>query len=67
MQCWGRNNHGQLGLGDDVDRGEDATLLGANLTAVSLGNGDIPVAIDGGSLHTCVLLQEGAIKVGPAC
>ncbi|CAM9633337.1 unnamed protein product, partial [Laminaria digitata] len=60
--CWGRNNHGQLGLGDEDDRGEDPTLLGANLTAVSLGDGDIPTGIDLGNLHTCILLQDGAIK-----
>lgn len=64
-QCWGRNNKGQLGLGDTIDRGDDALLLGANLTAVILGDTDIPTAIDLGIEYTCVLLQDGAVKVGP--
>ncbi|WP_411024150.1 RCC1 domain-containing protein, partial [Salmonella sp. s58408] len=56
VKCWGRNNRGQLGLGDDTDRGDDASLLGSKLKAVSLGSGDTPTAIDCGNEHTCVLL-----------
>ena len=67
LQCWGLNNRGQLGLGDDTDRGDDSSLLGKNLKPVSLGSGDTPAAIDCGSEHTCVLLNDGAVKVRPAC
>lgn len=62
LKCWGRNNKGQLGLGDTIDRGDDPLLLGANLTAVILGDTDIPTAIDLGIEYTCVLLQDGAVK-----
>lgn len=63
LQCWGRNNRGQLGLGDDTDRGEDSSLLGSKLQAVRLGSGDTPTAIDCGNEHTCILIKDGAIKV----
>lgn len=66
LQCWGRNNRGQLGLGDDTDRGDDSSLLGSNLKAVRLGSGTA-AAIDCGNEHTCVLLKDGDIKVWPAC
>lgn len=63
-QCWGHNDNGQLGLGDDVDRGTTPASLGANLPAVELGAGDVPTAVDCGSLFTCVLLDDNSIKVG---
>lgn len=66
VQCWGRNNNGQLGLGDDLDRGDTPASLGANLPAVALGAGDVPVGVYCGSYFTCVLLDDGAIKVGLA-
>uniref|UniRef100_A0A7S4QAZ7 Uncharacterized protein n=1 Tax=Alexandrium monilatum TaxID=311494 RepID=A0A7S4QAZ7_9DINO len=36
-KCWGRNTHGQLGLGDTATRGDDASCLGALLPAAHLG------------------------------
>jgi hypothetical protein len=36
--CWGRNNHGQLGLGNRVDFGSQATDV---LKSVDLGRGQI--------------------------
>ena len=38
VKCWGRNNRGQLGLGDTDDRGDAAGEMGDDLPAVDLGN-----------------------------
>lgn len=37
--CWGRNYHGQLGLGSNADVGTSAWQLGSNLLLVELGDG----------------------------
>lgn len=58
----GLNGSGQLGQGDDVDRGDSAETLGANLPAIALGTDDVPVAIDCGSFYTCALLADGTAK-----
>jgi alpha-tubulin suppressor-like RCC1 family protein len=49
--CWGRNDHGQLGLGDTDDR-----LLPVKLASV----GDV-VALALGTAHSCALRQDGAV------
>jgi hypothetical protein len=53
VKCWGRNVEGELGDDNNENR----------LTPVAvkdLGSG--VVAITGGGLHTCALLQTGAVK-----
>lgn len=66
FQCWGRNNNGQLGQGDNVDRGDTADSLGANLAAIEFGDSDVPTAIDCGSFFTCALMDDSSIKVNYA-
>jgi alpha-tubulin suppressor-like RCC1 family protein len=36
MKCWGRNDYGQLGLGDTLNRGDDPGEMGDNLPFVGL-------------------------------
>jgi alpha-tubulin suppressor-like RCC1 family protein len=36
VKCWGRNVEGQLGLGDNQDRGDGPGEMGAALPAVQL-------------------------------
>lgn len=62
VKCWGRNNFGQLGLGDDMPRGIEAPQLGANLHAINLGSGRTAKAIFAGGQHTCALLDDGSVK-----
>ena len=58
----GRQRHGQLGLGDTGNRGDDPGEMGDNLPAVDLGTGRTATAISAGGDHTCALLDNGAVK-----
>jgi cysteine-rich repeat protein len=62
VKCWGFNVSGELGLGDELDRGYQPGQMGDVLAAVDLGAGKKAVAIAAGGRHTCVILQEGSVK-----
>ena len=65
VKCWGRNEWGQLGLGDAIHRGtgaDDDPGMGGALPAVDLGTGVGAQAITAGVAHTCALLDNGAVK-----
>lgn len=55
VKCWGRNNFGELGLGD-VDPRTDAGAVGP----LSLGGDVVDLAIGGG--HGCALLEGGDLR-----
>lgn len=48
VQCWGRNENGALGLGDNNHRGDQPGELGAALPFVNLGTGRTAKRIFGG-------------------
>ena len=60
VKCWGRNEYGQLGLGDADDRGDEAGEMGTSLPAVALGGR--ATAVSAGNAHTCALLADGTVK-----
>lgn len=62
IKCWGRNQYGQLGLGDTLDRGDGADEMGAALPFVDLGVGRSVVSLAAGVTHTCALLDNGKVK-----
>jgi alpha-tubulin suppressor-like RCC1 family protein len=62
VKCWGRNSWGQLGLGDTMDRGDEAGEMGDALPTVDLGAGQVAMALGAGGGVTCAVLEAGTIK-----
>lgn len=62
VKCWGYNTHGELGLGDNQNRGDEANEMGNNLPAVALGEGSVPVKIQANYQNTCVVFNDGSLK-----
>ncbi len=61
VKCWGRNDEGQLGLGDTDPRGMSGGTTPDTYDPITMGSDDNPVAITNFSMgynHTCVTLQE---------
>jgi cysteine-rich repeat protein len=62
VKCWGNNHYGQLGLGDDDNRGDDPGEMGDALPYVDLGADAVVVALSARRVHTCAALESGAVK-----
>lgn len=62
VKCWGRNDFGELGLGDTDDRGDGSGEMGNALPPVDLGSLGTPIQLAAGSSHTCALLDNGQVK-----
>ena len=61
-KCWGKNNAGQLGLGNTQNRGDESGEMGDELPYVSLGESLMVKDISAGDAHTCALLMDGQVK-----
>lgn len=62
IRCWGRNDRGQLGLGDADNRGDAPGEMGDNLPSVDLGSGRSALQVAVGNQHSCALLDNGGVK-----
>ncbi|MBI3353752.1 MAG: Ig-like domain-containing protein [Nitrospirae bacterium] len=62
VKCWGRNDYGQLGLGDTNNRGDGANEMGDNLSAVNLGSGRTALKLVASYYHACALLNNDTVK-----
>ena len=62
VKCWGRNDYGQLGIGDALERGTSPSQMGDSLPTVDLGLSGVPQKLALGGLHSCVLLATGSVK-----
>lgn len=62
LKCWGYNALGELGLGDTIQRGDNAGEMADALPYVSLGTGRKAASIGAAYYHTCVLLDNKATK-----
>ena len=62
VKCWGKNNYGQLGLGDTVNRGLNPTDMGNYLPAINLGTGRTAIKLAAGGDHICALLDNFTAK-----
>ncbi|KAG2444343.1 hypothetical protein HXX76_001099 [Chlamydomonas incerta] len=58
IKCWGRNNYGQLGLGDTTDRGGVSADMGDNLPVVDLGWANRASHMCAGVSHTCAVISS---------
>ncbi|WP_437724001.1 RCC1 domain-containing protein [Sorangium sp. So ce861] len=63
VKCWGRNDAGQLGLGDLTQRGGTAGTKPEFISTVPLDNlDDKAKAIVAGTFHTCAILGDDTVK-----
>jgi alpha-tubulin suppressor-like RCC1 family protein len=66
LKCWGRNDHGQLGLGAIGGRGGALLQMGDSLPAVNLGAGRTVAAVSVGNYvvtaFACAILDTGQVK-----
>ncbi|KAG2489240.1 hypothetical protein HYH03_012261 [Edaphochlamys debaryana] len=62
VKCWGRNNVGQLGIGDTTPRGLAAFDMGPSLRPAPVGSGLNPNDIFAGADHNCVMFIDGRFK-----
>ncbi|HVW24904.1 MAG TPA: RHS repeat-associated core domain-containing protein [Polyangiaceae bacterium] len=62
VKCWGKNNSGQLGVGDTASRGTAAAQMGSALPSVLLGSGRSARMLAAGTSHACALLDNGNVK-----
>ena len=58
VKCWGKNERGELGLGDTARRGDEPGEMGNSLPAVQLGAGLAAAHVS----TSCVLLDNGTVK-----
>jgi hypothetical protein len=63
VKCWGMGSSGELGLGDDLNRGDGpGEEMGDHLARVQLGTGLAATSVVAGSDHTCARLANGSLK-----
>ena len=62
VKCWGKNNFGQLGIGDTTDRGGAPGQMGDSLPFVDLGTGRTAKSIQARNDYTCAILDDDQIK-----
>jgi alpha-tubulin suppressor-like RCC1 family protein len=62
VKCWGRNDRGQLGLGDTRARGVNPAHMGNALPVVDLGQGQFVVDVACGSHHCCAKTIQNTMK-----
>ena len=62
LKCWGLNDEGQLGYGDQLPRGSGPSDMGDNLLPIDLGPGRSAVDVFIGHKHTCAHLDNGQLK-----
>jgi alpha-tubulin suppressor-like RCC1 family protein len=61
VKCWGDNYYGQLGQGDNINRGYGSNQMGS-LNPVNLGSERTAKSITTGTGYTCVILDDDSVK-----
>lgn len=61
-KCWGKNDLGQLGLGDTTNRGIGPSTMGDALPAIKLGVNRAALSIASGDSFSCAIVENGPVK-----
>lgn len=61
VRSWGYNRKGQLGVGTDLDVGDQPGEMGDFMSVTPLGD-VTPVSISAGGWHTCAIVDEDRLK-----
>jgi|GEM_PF-2535720 len=56
IQCWGANDEGQLGYGDNINR------MAPTQSSLVMAEGRVARSLSAGRLHTCALLDDSTLK-----
>lgn len=62
VKCWGQNYRGQLGIGDDLVRGDDPGEMGDALPALDFGANKPPLELALGSYHSCARWADLTVR-----
>ena len=62
LKCWGKNDEGQLGYGNQDNLGDNSSEMGSNLPWINLGAGKSAKAVSAGTGHTCAILNDDSVK-----
>lgn len=62
IKCWGDNVYGQLGIGTNIDQGDDGGEMGNALPIADMGSVSFPVSIHSKGYHTCAIFNDGGLK-----
>jgi len=62
VRCWGRNESGQLGLGDVANRGDQQDEMGSSLQDIDFGTNRTVKQLALGSTHGCAILDNDTVK-----
>lgn len=60
VRCWGFNHYGQLGYGHTADIGDNELPISEKYVAVDKTRSVVQIAA--GAVHTCAVLDDGAVK-----
>lgn len=62
VKCWGRNNYGELGLGDSNPRGDAPNEMGDYLLPLDFGTEQDALSLGVGYTDSCAILASGDLK-----
>lgn len=62
VKCWGYNLDGRLGVLDQINKGDNASEMGANLPFISLSSTETVSSVAVSSTSACARLSNGTLK-----